>query len=54
MTDVRLDSLMLMSCEKDLIDNVNIKSTAHAWSKLKSRRVTANFCKGRKMSRVII
>ena len=30
MTDIRLESLMLMSCEKDLIDDVNIESVAHA------------------------
>ena len=34
---------MLMLCEKDLIDNVDIGSVAHAWSRLKSRRVTKSF-----------
>ena len=47
-TNVKLESLMLMLCEKCLIDNVNIESVVHAWSRLKSRRVTTNFSQRKK------
>ena len=39
MTDDRLNSLMLMSCEKDLTDAINIDAVAACWAKLKHRRI---------------
>ena len=39
---------MLMLCEKDLIDNVNIEFAAHACSRLKSRGVTTIFSQRKK------
>lgn len=39
---------MLMLCEKDLNDNVNIESVALACSRLKSRRVTTIFSQRKK------
>lgn len=47
-TDIRLESLMLMLCEKDLIDNVNIEFAGHACSRLKSRGVTTIFSQRKK------
>ena len=34
MTDDRLNSLMLMSCEKDLTDSINFNSVANYWANL--------------------
>ena len=39
---------MLMLCEKDLNDNVNIESVALACSRFKSRRVTTIFSQRKK------
>ena len=39
MTDARLKSLMIMSCEKDLTDKINIEDVASCWAKLKERRI---------------
>ena len=39
MTDARLNSLMIMSCEKDLTDQINIEDVASCWAKLKERRI---------------
>ena len=39
MTDDRLNSLMLMSCEKDLTSAINIDADAACWAKLKHRRI---------------
>ena len=39
MTDDRLNSLMLMSCEKDLTDATNIDVVAACWAKPKHRRI---------------
>ena len=41
MTDQRLESLILMSCEKDLTDTVNIDAICAKWVELKSRRIVA-------------
>ena len=41
MTDARLESLMLLSCEKDLTDAINIDTISTRWFELKSRRVSA-------------
>ena len=38
-SDDRLNSLMLMSCEKDLADAINIHAVAACWAKLKHRRI---------------
>ena len=38
----------LMSCEKDLINNLDIEFAAHAWSKVKSRRVRTNLLQRKK------
>ena len=39
MTDHRLESLILMSCEKDLTDTINLDSIAEKWAALKARRI---------------
>ena len=39
MTDSRLDALLLLSCEKDIVDNLNLTSVVKKWSLLKTRRV---------------
>ncbi|CAI6371974.1 unnamed protein product [Macrosiphum euphorbiae] len=39
MTDVRLDSLMLLSIEKDILDEVDINKIATQWSNMKERRI---------------
>ena len=41
MTDARLESLMLLSCEKDLTDAINIDTISTRWVELKSRRISA-------------
>ena len=38
MTDARLESLMLLSWEKDLTDSINIDAISTRWVELKSRR----------------
>ena len=48
MTYIRLVLSMLMLCEKDLTDNVDIEPVVHAWSNLKSRRVTIDFLQMKK------
>jgi D-ribose pyranose/furanose isomerase RbsD len=42
MTDTRLESLMLLSCEKDLTDSINIDNISARWVELKSRRISAH------------
>ena len=39
MSNARLTGLMLLACEKDLIDNLSLKKAAREWSLLKKRRV---------------
>ena len=39
MTDDRLKSLMVLACEKDLTESINLKHLAKIWSKLKLRRI---------------
>ncbi len=39
MTDQRLESLILMSCEKDLTDIIELDSIAEKWANLKARRI---------------
>ena len=39
MTDHRLESLILMSCEKDLTDTIHLDSIAEKWAALKARRI---------------
>ena len=42
MTDNRLESLLLLSCEKDLTDSIDLDCIAKRWAELKSRRVKIN------------
>ena len=42
MTDARLESLMLLSCEKNLTDSINIDTISTRWVELKSRRISAH------------
>ena len=39
MSDARLTGLMLLTCERDLTDNLNLEKIAREWSLLKKRRV---------------
>ena len=39
MTDSRLESLILMSCKKDLTDSIDTDYIAKVWAELKSRRI---------------
>ena len=39
MNNNRLKALLLLSCEKDLTDSVNISKVAKLWVQLKSRRI---------------
>ena len=39
MSDERLESLLLLSCEKDITDSINLDSIAKDWANLKSRRI---------------
>lgn len=39
MTDARLEGLILLACEKDLTDQVDIDEVAKKWSLLKKRRI---------------
>lgn len=39
MTDNRLDSLMLLSIEKDILDTVDISKIATQWFSIKQRRI---------------
>ena len=40
MSDERLGALIVMSCEKDLTDNVNLENIALQWTELKTRRLS--------------
>lgn len=40
MSDERLGALIIMSCEKDLTDNVNLENVASQWTELKTRRLS--------------
>ncbi len=40
MSDERLGALIVMSCEKDLTDNVNLENVASQWTELKTRRLS--------------
>ena len=42
MTDNRLESLLLLSYEKDLTDSIDLESISKRWAELKSRRVKIN------------
>ena len=42
MTDDRLNSLMLMSCEKDLTDAIDFNSVANYWAKFKNSGIGAS------------
>lgn len=35
----RLNSLMIFNCEKDIIDNIDIKCILNKWSSAKERRI---------------
>ena len=35
----RLDALMLLACEKNVADGIDLKSVAQLWSRLKQRRI---------------
>jgi len=39
MTDERLDSLLLLACEKELVDEIKLPAVITAWAKLKQRRI---------------
>ncbi len=39
MTDHRLESLILMSCEKHLTDTIHLDSIVEKWAALKARRM---------------
>ncbi len=39
MSDERLEELLIMACEKDIIDEISIVKMATAWAALKRRRV---------------
>ena len=39
MTSNRLSSLMILSCEKDLVDKLDIDSIVTKWSLAKQRRI---------------
>ena len=39
MTDNQLESLLLLSCEKDLTDSIDLECISKRWAELKSRRV---------------
>ena len=39
MTDNRLDSLMLLGIEKDILDEVDVNKIATQWSNIKQRRI---------------
>ena len=43
MSDSRLESLLLMSCEKDITDNIDIEDLAKDWANLKTRRIHVSF-----------
>ena len=38
MGDKRLDNLMLLNCEKDLTDSLDMINVVHQWSSAKQRR----------------
>ncbi len=40
MSDERLGALIVMSCEKDLTDNVNLENVASQWTELKTLRLS--------------
>ena len=40
MTEQRLESLMLISCEKDISNTIDIDAIAAKWVELKSRRIS--------------
>ena len=42
MTVARLELLMLLSCEKDLTDSINMDRISSRWVELKSRRISAH------------
>ena len=39
MGDERLESLVLMACERDVVANLDLKIIAKQWASLKSRRI---------------
>jgi len=39
MADQRLNALMMLSCEKDITDSLDIDDLVHKWATLKQRRV---------------
>jgi len=39
MDDQRLNALIMLSCEKDITDSLNIHDLVHKWAALKHRRV---------------
>ena len=39
MGDQRLESLLLMSCEKDFTDSIDFECVARDWADLKTRRI---------------
>lgn len=40
MSDNRLNNLMLIAHEKDIVDSLDLKDLAVRWSKLKKRRIS--------------
>ena len=38
-TDERLNNLMLLSFEKDMVDQISLNEMAHKWANLKKRRI---------------
>ena len=43
MNDSRLTGLMLLTCEKDLTDTLDLEKVAKEWSLLKKRRVRIHY-----------
>ena len=42
-TDERLNNLMILTCEKDILDNVNLDKLVEQWASRKRRKINILF-----------